>query len=242
MARFTRQITTSIKKINNKSDIAVIILSAGVGSRIKSNEPRSLIKIGGKTLIEHQINFVENNIEDAETIGVFGYSADKIIKKISGKIRIVENQIFDKTNNSESLRLAVNNTNKKNILFFHGDLYFNHEILDDANFKKSFIIVDNKGMMKDKEIGVTMSKNKATILSYGLSTKWCQIAFMTGRELKILRSILNKLRGSRKKLLSFEIINLIISSGGNFECHEPNNMSIIEIDSIKDIKNENFNF
>jgi len=242
VARFTRQITTSIKKINNKSDIAVIILSAGVGSRIKSNEPRSLIKIGGKTLIEHQINFVENNIEDAETIGVFGYSADKIIKKISGKIRIVENQIFDKTNNSESLRLAVNNTNKKNILFFHGDLYFNHEILDDANFKKSFIIVDNKGMMKDKEIGVTMSKNKATILSYGLSTKWCQIAFMTGRELKILRSILNKLRGSRKKLLSFEIINLIISSGGNFECHEPNNMSIIEIDSIKDIKNENFNF
>ena len=242
MARFTRQITTPIKKINNKSDIAVIILSAGVGSRIKSNEPRSLIKIGGKTLIEHQINFVENNIEDAETIGVFGYSADKIIKKIAGKIRIVENQIFDKTNNSESLRLAVNNTNKKNILFFHGDLYFNHEILDDANFKKSFIIVDNKGMMKNKEIGVTMSKNKATILSYGLSTKWCQIAFMTGRELKILRSILNKLRGSRKKLLSFEIINLIISSGGNFECHEPNNMSIIEIDSIKDIKNENFNF
>lgn len=242
MARFTRQITTPIKKINNKSDIAVIILSAGVGSRIKSNEPRSLIKIGGKTLIEHQINFVENNIEDAETIGVFGYSADKIIKKIAGKIRIVENQIFDKTNNSESLRLAVNNTNKKNILFFHGDLYFNHEILDDANFKKSFIIVDNKGMMKNKEIGVTMSKNKATILSYGLSTKWCQIAFMTGKELKILRSILNKLRGSRKKLLSFEIINLIISSGGNFECHEPNNMSIIEIDSIKDIKNENFNF
>ena len=242
MARFTRQITTPIKKINNKSDIAVIILSAGVGSRIKSNEPRSLIKIGGKTLIEHQINFVENNIEDAETIGVFGYSADKIIKKIAGKIRIVENQIFDKTNNSESLRLAVNNTNKKNILFFHGDLYFNHEILDDANFKKSFIIVDNKGMMKNKEIGVTMSKNKATILSYGLSTKWCQIAFMTGKELKILRSILNKLKGSRKKLLSFEIINLIISSGGNFECHEPNNMSIIEIDSIKDIKNENFNF
>ena len=242
MARFTRQITTPIKKTNNKSDIAVIILSAGVGNRIKSNEPRSLIKIGGKTLIEHQINFVENNIEDAETIGVFGYSADKIIKKIAGKIRIVENQIFDKTNNSESLRLAVNNTNKKNILFFHGDLYFNHEILDDANFKKSFIIVDNKGMMKNKEIGVTMSKNKATILSYGLSTKWCQIAFMTGRELKILRSILNKLRGSRKKLLSFEIINLIISSGGNFECHEPNNMSIIEIDSIKDIKNENFNF
>ena len=242
MARFTRQITTPIKKTNNKSDIAVIILSAGVGNRIKSNEPRSLIKIGGKTLIEHQINFVENNIEDAETIGVFGYSADKIIKKIAGRIRIVENQIFDKTNNSESLRLAVNNTNKKNILFFHGDLYFNHEILDGANFKKSFIVVDNKGMMKDKEIGVTMAKNKATILSYGLSTKWCQIAFMTGKELKILRSILNKLKGSRKKLLSFEIINLIISSGGNFECHEPKNMSIIEIDSIKDIKNENFNF
>tara|TARA_R110000824_G_scaffold220687_1_gene407875 strand:+ start:369 stop:1097 length:729 start_codon:yes stop_codon:yes gene_type:complete len=242
VARFTREITTSVKTNNNKNDMAVIILSAGIGSRIKSNEPRSLIKIGGKCLIEHQIDIINNNIENHEIIGVFGYSIDKIIKKMAGKLRVVENQIYQSTNNSESLRLAVNNTNKNNILFFHGDLYFNDAIFKNANFKKSFLIIDNKQMMKSKEIGITMQSNKATILSYGLSTKWCQMAFITGKELKILKNILHKLQGNQKKLLSFEIINKMISMGANFECYEPKNMSIIEIDCIKDIKNENFNF
>ena len=241
MGRFTRQITASINAENNKNDMTVIILSAGVGSRIKSNEPRSLIKIGSKSLIEHQIDIINSNINNQEIVGVFGYNIEKIIKKISGKLRVVENQIYYETNNSESLRLAVNNTNKKNILFFHGDLYFNEKVFLNLNYKKSFLLVDNKDMMKPKEIGVTIQNNKATVLSYGLPTKWCQIAFVTGKELKILRSILQKLHGSQKKLLSFEIINKMISMGANFECYEPKDMSIIEIDCIKDLKNENFN-
>tara|TARA_Y100000389_G_scaffold116917_1_gene114119 strand:- start:1242 stop:1970 length:729 start_codon:yes stop_codon:yes gene_type:complete len=242
VGRFTRQITASINAENNKNDMTVIILSAGVGSRIKSNEPRSLIKIGSKSLIEHQIDIINSNINNQEIVGVFGYNIEKIIKKISGKLRVVENQIYYETNNSESLRLAVNNTNKKNILFFHGDLYFNEKVFLNLNYKKSFLLVDNKDMMKPKEIGVTIQNNKATVLSYGLPTKWCQIAFVTGKELKILRSILQKLHGSQKKLLSFEIINKMISMGANFECYEPKDMSIIEIDCIKDLKNENFNF
>lgn len=241
MARFTRQITTSIKSENNKNDTAIIILSAGVGNRIKSNEPRSLIKIGNKTLIEHQIDSIECSIENSEIIGVFGYAIEKIIKKIGQQIRIVENQIYQQTNGSESLRLAVNNTTKNNILFFHGDLYFNKETLENANFKKSFLVVDSTGMMKSKEIGVTIQKKKATILSYGLPTKWCQIAFITGKELRIMKNIFSKFHGSQKKLLSFEIINKMISMGANFECHEPKDMKITEIDCIKDLKNENFN-
>jgi len=241
VARFTRQITTRVKSKNNKDDMAVIILSAGVGSRIKSNEPRSLIKIGNKTLIEHQIDLINNNLVNHEIIGAFGYAIEKIIKKIYGKIRVVENQVYEDTNNSESLRLAVNNTSKNNIMFFHGDLYFNNSIFENIDFKKSFLVVDRKDMMKSKEIGVTIQNNKATILSYGLPTKWCQTAFVTGRELKILRNILSKLQGSQKKMLSFEIINKMISMGANFECYEPNNMSIVEIDCIKDLKNENFN-
>tara|TARA_Y100000592_G_scaffold36672_1_gene58113 strand:+ start:7351 stop:8079 length:729 start_codon:yes stop_codon:yes gene_type:complete len=241
VSRFTKEITTQIKTKNNEQDMAVVILSAGVGSRIKSNEPRSLIKIGSKTLIEHQINTIKNSLEFSEIIGVFGYSVDKIIKKIGNKIRIVENQIYENTNNSESLRLAVNNTNKKSIMFFHGDLYFAKSPFGNLNFKKSFLLIDNKGMMKNKEIGVTIHNNKATMLSYGLPTKWCQIAFITGKELKILNNILIKLQGSQKKLLSFEIINKMISMGANFQCYEPKDMSILEIDCIKDLKNENFN-
>ena len=42
--RFTTKITSVVKSHNNVSDTAIAILGAGVGSRIKSHEPRSLIK------------------------------------------------------------------------------------------------------------------------------------------------------------------------------------------------------
>ena len=103
-------------------------------------------------------------------------------------------------------------------------------------YSKSFIIVDSKERINKDEIGVTKVKNKASILSYGLNLKWGQIAFFTGKELRLLNSIMNKFENRDKKKLSFEIINEIISLGGRFECIEPDGMQLKEIDRIKDME------
>lgn len=246
MNRFTKAITTIKKTITpndktTKEDISIIILSAGIGSRIKSNEPRSLIKIGNNSLIEHQLSIIKNHFNDPEIIGVFGVYIDRILKKISGKIRIIENQLYESTNSSESLRLAINNTLKNNVLFFHGDIYFNGDIFKGANFNKSFAILDKHNYLSDKEVGVTTVDGKISIFSYGLEKKWCQAAFLTGKELKILRNIYSKYKLEDKKMLLFEVLNKVIECGGNIYCHEPNNYSLTEIDCMKDLKNENFN-
>jgi hypothetical protein len=73
-------------------------------------------------------------------------------------------------------------------------------------------------------------------MSYGLSTKWAQIAYFTAREHRILKSIFHKYEKQDKKKLSFEVINMVVAAGGKFECYEPKKMSIIEIDRIKDIQ------
>ena len=195
----------------------------------------TVARISGPVVVAKDLDRAQ--LFDIVRIGEMGLVGEII--RLEGNSAMI--QVYEDTNNSESLRLAVNNTNKNNIMFFHGDLYFNDSIFKNIDFKKSFLVIDRKDMMKSKEIGVTIQNNKATILSYGLPTKWCQTAFITGRELKILRSILSKLQGSQKKMLSFEIINKMISMGANFECYEPNDMSIVEIDCIKDLKNENFN-
>jgi choline kinase len=236
MQRFTTSITKTKKtKSQNDRQITVAILSAGVGSRIKSYEPRSLLKIGNKLLIEHQVNTINQCFEFPEIINVIGCHANKVIKKTRGIARVVENQLHDSSNSSESLRLAVNNTLNENILFMHGDLYFNENTLD-VSYDKSFIIVDKTNQIKENEVGATICNNKLSILSYGLPTKWAQIAYFTAREFKILKSIFQKYEYQDKKRLSFEIINMVIDAGGNFECYEPKEMSIIEIDRIKDIK------
>jgi choline kinase len=239
MSRFTVKITkTSGKnKKKNKPNFSIAILTAGVGARIKSYEPRSMLRIGDKTLIECQIEALKNLFHDTEIVGVVGFDAQRIIKKLNGKpIRIIENQMYETTNTSESLRLAFNNNIQESFMFIHGDLLFNSETFADLDFSQSFILVDNQNRFDSKEVGVTVDNNNtANILSYGLNTKWCQIAYITGKELKIAKNLFNKFEEHDKKMLSFEVLNKMISMGACFKCHEPKNMKIIEIDRIKDI-------
>ena len=235
MARFVTKITKDTRRYIEQ-DIAIAILSAGAGSRIKSYEPRSLLRIGDKSLIEHQISVIRECFEEPDIMSVVGYDCERVIKKINNSTRIVENQLHDQSNTSESIRLAFHNTAKKNFLFFHGDLYFNKETLQNLDYKKSFIIIDTSGQMADKEVGVTVSENKASILSYGLPVKWAQIVYVTGREYRILKNIFQKYTLPDKKLLSFEIVNRMIAMGAQFNCYEPEKMSIVEIDRIKDLR------
>ena len=67
------------------------------------------------------------------------------------------------------------------------------------------------------------------------------MCYLTGKELKLLKTIFFKQEKIDKKKLSFEIINQIIESGGEFKHYENDKTNIVEIDCIKDIKNENLN-
>ena len=229
----TRYITDIKKKKKKNPVVSFAILAAGAGSKIKSYEPRSLIKIRGKNLIEHQIEALGESLPDAEVIAVVGCHAPRVTRKVRDKCRVVENQLHEKSNSSESLRLAFNNTTSNRFMFCHGDILFNPESLM-VDYSKSFVIVDKSGMMKDTEVGVTMNDEKLSIMSYGLPIKWGQIAYFTGKEHRILKSILQKFESKDKNRLSFEIINEVVSNGGVFNCYEPASMKILEIDRIKD--------
>ena len=231
-----------IQKIKRSSlTTGVALLCAGLGNRIKSNEPRSLIKIGGSCLLNWQLDalnsmFVKPNI----LVGV-GVESQKIMKKFSGQVSFVENQLYETTGSFETLGLLVNASTDDSILLVHGDLYFNSDILEAADFSKSFVVLDTANSIGDREVGITMVNDKVSILSYGLKDKWAQMAFFTGKELAMLRQLCCKANQESKSLLTFEIINSIINKGGSFRVHKPNKTFIVEIDCMKDIKNENFN-
>tara|TARA_Y100000593_G_C4322032_1_gene344323 strand:+ start:8000 stop:8707 length:708 start_codon:yes stop_codon:yes gene_type:complete len=230
-----------IQKIKKDSITTTVgILSAGVGNRIKSNEPRSLLKVGSKTLLEHQISVLKNVFSQPEIIVGLGVEANKIIKKLGFSVRYVENQLYEITGSAETMRLILNNSDADNILFFHGDLYFGQDLLQDLDYEKSFVLASHQ-VMQDREVGVTKVKNKATIFSHGLDLKWCQIIYLCGKELKLLRQAFIKHSEDVKKMLTFEVLNLIINKGGNIRVIEPDKISILEIDCMKDLKNENFN-
>ena len=229
---YTTNIKGDVKKTVKPDNICVVILAAGIGARIKSYEPRSLLKIRDRTLIEHQITTINSCFHEPEIICVVGYDSQRVIKKIKDNARIIENQLYLNTNTSESLRLALNNTHKNGVLFMHGDLLFNPETIN-VDYNKSFVLVDNRNQLEKKEVGLTVENGKASIFSYGLECKWCQIAYITGKELRIARQLFLKFEDQHKKLLSFEILNKIIDQGGSFNCYEPEDMRIFEIDKVR---------
>ena len=241
MDRNTAKILPS-KDSKKLKDVSVAILNAGLGARIKSCEPRSLIKIKDKLIIDWQLDAIKFAFEKPDIVTVVGCKPHRVFKKIGEKVRIVENQLYETTNNSESLRLAFNASVTSNFIFLHGDLVFNRDLLAEINYHESFVVVDSTGMMKKNEVGLVEADGKLSVLSYGLEKKWCQIAFFTGKELSLLRNIFNKFNQTDKKMLSFELLNQIISDGGSFKCIEPKHMKILEIDTIKDAKNEDINF
>jgi len=229
--------TVNIKKvkINKKDSIAVAILAAGSGKKIKSYEPRSLIKINNDCLLNHQIKALNNHFDHPEIITVVGCHANRIIKKFKESSRFVENQLFNDTNSSESLRLAFNNASSKHLMFMHGDILFNTDTIN-LDYSQSFVIKDANCQLKDTEVGLTEIDNQLSIMSYGLKDKWAQIAYFTGKEYDILKTIFNKFESKDKKKLSFEIINEVVTMGGRFACYAPKKMNILEIDRIKDVK------
>lgn len=237
MSRYTVNIKqqTSSQKVQDKSKMSIAILSAGLGKKIKSYEPRSLIKVDKNYLLQHQIDTLNKHFKNPDIITVVGCYSNKIIKKFRGKTRFVENQLYSTTNSSESLRLAFNNTNCTSFMFIHGDILFNLDTLK-LNYSQSFIVKDTNCQLKDTEVGLTQIGDSLSIMSYGLPDKWAQCAYFTGDELNILKGVFNRYEEKDKKKLSFEIINEVISLGGKFACCDPKKMDILEIDRIKDIK------
>lgn len=212
-----------------------VILAAGVSNRMKSYEPRSLLKVGGYTLAEMQIvNF--KNKYDGDVILVAGFKSNKVARKLSKiGVKVIENENYQTTSAFESLRLALLNSDAEGVCVTHGDIIFNLDALN-VDHSHSFLLVDTYGQIHDREVGLISVNGEATTLSYGLPTKWAQIAYLTGRELELLRWIFNTEYKRFGRRLWFEAINHIIDLGGKFKCYAPENLYIKEVDAIGDLK------
>jgi L-glutamine-phosphate cytidylyltransferase len=159
--------------------VRVIILAAGQGKRLlplTADVPKALLDIGGKTLIERQIEaFAENGLKDF--VVVTGYAADKmeaalaqIGSRLNVSIATIFNPFFGVADNLASCWLARNlmdrdfiQVNGDNV--FSGDLVerlmqpSNDQISVAINRKDSFDADDMKVMLDGQrltEIGKTL--------------------------------------------------------------------------------------
>lgn len=109
--------------------VSVVISAAGFGSRMGMDTPKSLIKIRGCSLIEHQLSRI-NKIH--QVIVVVGYKAELVAREV-WKTRtdsiVVINHRFETTGTASSLRLGAKISSER-LIGLDGDVLLSPASLD----------------------------------------------------------------------------------------------------------------
>ncbi|MFQ5929255.1 MAG: NTP transferase domain-containing protein [Acidobacteriota bacterium] len=108
-----------------------VILAAGVGSRLErvsNGLPKCLLPVGGRPLIEHQLEALAD-VGVGKVLVVVGHQADEVRKTVGNRSEYIENTRFETTNSLYSLWLARDWV-KDPVVLLNCDLLFHADILD----------------------------------------------------------------------------------------------------------------
>jgi len=179
---------SEVKQTKQKDLVTIILFSENHGHRMKSYGPISLIKIGNKTLIEKQIDAINNVFSNFEIILCSGFETSKIVTFIKSKlshinIRIVENQIHYNSNCCESARLCINNTTNNKVLFCNGGILINSQSLNAVDLNTNCVLMQDHSYDPNFEIGIIQNNNRLENFSLGVKNKyWSEIFFINGEK------------------------------------------------------------
>lgn len=215
--------------MQNNKNLSVIILASSYINRMKSAGPTALYKDSfGKSILEHQIKLVRSAYPDADIVVISGLWSDKISLMKNADFRIVENQLFDSTNEVADTRLALNNIHTNRVLIINGDLYFNRSTLNDLP-EESFIIYDSTNQLHNVDIGITIVDQNATILTFDLHSKYAGIIHIDEYDFEMFHKLC--IDRTKSRLFLFEIINNMVNNGAKIKCVMPKGMKILKVTS-----------
>jgi choline kinase len=224
-----------------------VILAAGRGTRLQNitkENPKCLIEIGNKTILENQIeSLLTNNIQKIYV--VIGYKADKIQKKMKNvdNVEFIENKDFATTDNIYSLFLTCDWIKGKEFVLLNGDAIFEERIINKLLSKQGYDAAPIDSDYYDLEELKVREKNNIIleILPKDVSKEISNgstigIFKFSSKGSKILFDELEKLvnEGVKNKWFEHALNNIL----NKIEMHkiDISGLKWIEIDDIGDIK------
>lgn len=147
-----------------------IILAAGASKRLRpmtDNKPKCLLKLNGKTILDYQLEcLTKSNIK--KILLVVGYKENMIINYMrqanyNNLVKIIYNDVFDKTDNAYSVALALDYINAKmdSIIILDGDIIFDIELLNKLIISehKNVLIADNTKKIEPDDCKVLINNS-----------------------------------------------------------------------------------
>lgn len=150
----------------------IVILMAGVGSRLGHGLPKALTPLRhGQTILDHQLGNLAG--VPGEIVAVVGFQ-QAVIMAQHPELTYVRNSRYAQTNTARSLACALSQIDREDVLWLNGDVVFDRHILDAVlNCAASSMAVVN-GPVDDEAIkyslngdGTIRAVSKAVVNSPG---------------------------------------------------------------------------
>jgi len=130
----------------------IIILSAGMGTRLNKDIPKSLTLLkNGESILDRQIKSLIDYVDKKNITIVVGYKNDMIQEKYPD-YHFVYNKNFKTTNTAKSLLCAINAKEiQSDIIWLNGDVVFDPTILKYIfESKKSSMLVNSESVGEEE--------------------------------------------------------------------------------------------
>ena len=133
----------------------VVVLAAGLGTRLGRPHPKPLTMLGsGRSIIRHQVDSLREHFgPDLRITVVVGFKMDLLIEA-NPDVSFAYNEIYDSTNTSKSLLKALALTGPSAVLWLNGDVVFDPRLLDPVDEARrlghSFVCVNTQAVGEEE--------------------------------------------------------------------------------------------
>ena len=142
-----------------------VLLAAGLGTRLRpitNDVPKCMVPVNGMPIIERQIkNLIENGVKDIYVVS--GYKRDVLKSFLSQyypSVNVIENDVYDSTNNMYSLYLTMNYVRGEEFLLMNSDVFHDANIEEGMiSSKESNMVAYEYGRFIEESMKITVGSN-----------------------------------------------------------------------------------
>mgnify|MGYP003556108729 FL=1 len=221
----------------------IVILAAGIGSRLGNPFPKPLTPLkNGKSIMEYQTENIASkfNIDDINV--VVGFKKDLNMERFP-ELTYIYNPFFDRTNTSKSLLQALKKNRDKSVMWFNGDVVFDRQILDILHpyikSKTSFVAV-NTSKVADEEVKYTLKDGFINELSKTVKNGLGEAVGINFISSKDIQAFINRLEECDDNDYFERGLELAIEKDGiKITAVDISAFNCMEIDFVEDLENVN---
>lgn len=135
--------------------IQVVILAAGMGTRLGKPWPKPLTELNdGRSIMQQQVDNIKSVFGDEARIHIVVGFKMEMIMEAQPTALFVYNEIFDQTNTSKSLLRALRATQEPGVLWLNGDVVFDPKALarvaEKVKNEESFVCVNTSAVAEEE--------------------------------------------------------------------------------------------